>query len=73
MTNASRTLLMNLDTLDWDPELLELFSIDSDALPEIHSSAEVFGNISDGSALESIPICGVCVIWIGHINEHKKK
>ncbi|XP_055314073.1 glycerol kinase-like isoform X2 [Sitodiplosis mosellana] len=59
VTNASRTLLMNLETLQWDAELLKTFSIDVDALPEIHSSSEVFGKISNGSTLDSIPICGI--------------
>ena len=42
VTNASRTLLMNLESLDWDPELLALFGISLSALPEIKSSSEIF-------------------------------
>ncbi len=42
-TNASRTMLMNINSLDWDEELLELLGIDEDKLPEIKSSSEVYG------------------------------
>ncbi|WP_275407998.1 FGGY family carbohydrate kinase, partial [Actinoplanes regularis] len=47
VTNASRTQLMNLATLDWDPVLLELFDIPAAMLPRIRSSAEVYG-LADG-------------------------
>ncbi|GAA2673631.1 glycerol kinase GlpK [Actinoplanes palleronii] len=47
VTNASRTQLMNLATLDWDPVLLEMFAIPRAMLPEIRSSAEVYGT-ADG-------------------------
>lgn len=40
-------------------ELLQIFSINPNVLPEIHSSSEIFGQICDGSALENISICGV--------------
>ena len=43
VTNASRTLLMNLETLDWDQELLDLMGVPRSMLPEIRSSSEVFG------------------------------
>jgi glycerol kinase len=43
VTNASRTMLMNLRTLSWDDELLEFFDVPRAMLPEIRSSAEVFG------------------------------
>ena len=43
VTNASRTLLMNINTLQWDKELLEFFDIPAAMLPEIRSSAEVYG------------------------------
>ena len=44
VTNASRTMLMNLKTLDWDQELLNIFEIPREILPEIRSSSEVYGN-----------------------------
>ncbi|MFI1155772.1 glycerol kinase GlpK [Streptomyces sioyaensis] len=43
VTNASRTMLMNISTLDWDEELLEFFGVPRPMLPEIHSSAETYG------------------------------
>ncbi|WP_084961113.1 glycerol kinase GlpK [Thermoactinospora rubra] len=43
VTNASRTLLMNLTTLRWDEELLKFFGVPAAMLPEIRSSAEVYG------------------------------
>ncbi|MEN3613989.1 glycerol kinase GlpK [Plantactinospora sp. ZYX-F-223] len=47
VTNASRTLLMDLRTLDWDPEILDVLGIPAGMLPEIRSSAEVYGT-ADG-------------------------
>src|SRR5438093_9394753 len=43
VTNASRTMLLRLDTLEWDDELLELFGVDRSLLPEIRRSSEVVG------------------------------
>jgi glycerol kinase len=48
VTNASRTLLMNLETLDWDDEILTATGIDRRYLPEIRSSSEVYGHTPDG-------------------------
>jgi len=55
VTNASRTLLMNLRTLDWDPEILAALDIPAAMLPEIRASAEVYGTVTDG------PLAGVPV------------
>jgi glycerol kinase len=57
VTNASRTLLMDLRTLDWDAELLEIIGIPRSLLPEIRSSSEVYGRIADGD-LAGVPIAG---------------
>jgi glycerol kinase len=54
VTNASRTLLMNLHTLDWDPELLDALGVPAAMLPEIRSSAEVYGTA--GGALDGVPV-----------------
>ncbi|MFE9123436.1 glycerol kinase GlpK [Streptomyces sp. NPDC007172] len=43
VTNASRTMLMNLETLEWDPEILAAMNVPRAVLPEIRSSAEVYG------------------------------
>ena len=59
VTNASRTLLMNLDTLDWDDTLLEAFGIPRAMLPEIRSSSEVYGTIHASSLLREVPIAGI--------------
>ncbi len=56
VTNASRTLLMNLNTLDWDPELLELLNIPRAMLPEIRSSSEEYGRAK--VVLEGVPVAG---------------
>ena len=48
VTNASRTLLMDLETLDWDDELLALMDIPRSMMPEIRSSSEVYGHVEMG-------------------------
>lgn len=59
VTNASRTLLMNLRTLDWDDELLDVFDIPRSLLPEIRSSSGDFGAVKGDSALREVPITGI--------------
>jgi glycerol kinase len=54
VSNASRTMLFNLHSLDWDRELLETFKIPRAILPEVRPSSHVFGYTSSG-----IPIAGV--------------
>ena len=44
-TNASRTMLFNINTLEWDAELLELFDIPKEILPKVKSSSEIYGNV----------------------------
>jgi glycerol kinase len=51
VTNASRTMLMNLETLDWDQELLELLEIPRGMLPQIRCSSEVYGTTAKGSPI----------------------
>lgn len=58
VTNASRTQLMNLGTLDWDPELLEAFRVPRAMLPEIRSSSEYYGDLKR-TTLAGVPLCGV--------------
>jgi glycerol kinase len=45
-TNASRTMLFNINTLEWDDELLELFGIPKEVLPQVKSSSEIYGNVT---------------------------
>lgn len=59
VTNASRTMLMRLDTLDWDDDLLSLFDIPSAMLPEIRSSSEVYGEVSSRGLLAGVPVAGI--------------
>ncbi|MEO8172721.1 MAG: glycerol kinase GlpK [Sediminibacterium sp.] len=59
VTNASRTMLYNIHTTEWDKELLELFDIPASVLPEVRSSSEVFGHTQQVLTSASIPICGV--------------
>ncbi len=63
VTNASRTLLMDLETLDWDDELLALMDIPRSMMPEIRSSSEVYGHvemgpIALGGVFEGMPVAG---------------
>jgi glycerol kinase len=57
VTNASRTMLMNLETLEWDSELLEAIRIPTAMLPEIRGSSEVYGHGTGD--LEGVPIGGI--------------
>jgi glycerol kinase len=59
VTNASRTLLMDLQTLDWDDDLLEAFGIPRSLLPRIASSSEEYGLIEASSVLREVPIAGI--------------
>ncbi|XP_016921568.1 glycerol kinase isoform X2 [Apis cerana] len=58
VTNASRTMLMNIETLSWDPTLCRYFDISMQMLPEIRSSAEIYGKIAIGP-LKGITISGI--------------
>ena len=58
VTNASRTQLMNLETLDWDAELLAAFDIPRAMLPAIRSSSERYG-AATAEPIEGVPIAGI--------------
>jgi glycerol kinase len=58
VTNASRTQLMNLETLSWDPEILEIFRIPESMLPRIRSSSEIYG-VAKEPALQDVAIAGI--------------
>lgn len=57
VTNASRTMLMNIEELRWDAHLLKFFGIPRGVLPEIRSSSEVYGHFADGP-LKGVPLSG---------------
>ncbi|WP_313366947.1 glycerol kinase GlpK [Sphingobacterium mizutaii] len=59
VTNASRTMLYNINELKWDKELLELFDIPESLLPEVKSSSEVYGETSTELGSRPIPIAGI--------------
>lgn len=59
VSNASRTLLFNIHTLEWDKELLEIFDIPATMLPEVHANSHLFGHTSGELFHESIPIAGM--------------
>ena len=56
-TNASRTMLYNINTLQWDSELCDMFGVPMSMLPTVKSSSELYGYAQVGS--EKIPVCGV--------------
>lgn len=58
-TNASRTMLFNIHTLQWDKELLRLFDIPESMLPEVKPSSGLFGYTDKGVVGGEVPICGV--------------
>jgi glycerol kinase len=58
VTNASRTMLFNINTLEWDDELLNIFDIPASMLPQVKSSSEVYGN-TRGHFSTAIPIAGI--------------
>lgn len=58
ITNASRTMLMNLNTLDWDQTILNTLGIPAHILPKIVTNAEVIGDISKGWPISGVPIAG---------------
>ncbi len=59
VSNASRTLLFNIQTLTWDDELLELFGVPRQLLPEICSSSEIYAEIEEPRELRGVPIAGI--------------
>lgn len=58
-TNASRTMLFNINTLKWDEELLKLFNIPASMLPEVKNSSEIYGYTDEKIFGAEVPIAGV--------------
>ncbi len=58
LSNASRTLIFNIHTLDWDDELLRLLDIPRAMLPEVRTSSEVYGQAAEPWFGQPIPIAG---------------
>jgi glycerol kinase len=59
VTNASRTLFMDLKTLSWRQDILDVFGVPASMLPEIRSSSEVYGVAEDNSLLREVKIAGI--------------
>lgn len=59
VTNASRTLLFNIHTLEWDSELLKLFGIPASMLPRVASSSEIYGHTKTTIFAHKVPIAGI--------------
>ena len=59
VTNASRTLLMDLRAREWSERMLELFGIPRACLPTIHRSSDAYGTVAESSLLRGVPITGV--------------
>ena len=59
VSNASRTMLFNIHTGDWDEQLLDLFHIPLSIMPAVRSSSEIYAAVSGAAELSGIPIAGV--------------
>lgn len=59
VSNASRTLIFNIHTMQWDEDLLRLFSIPKSMLPEVRSSSEVYGYTQNLLTAADIPVSGI--------------
>ena len=59
VSNASRTMLFNIHTLNWDEELLELFGIPRSMMPQVKSSSEVYGKTKGTIFAHEVPIAGI--------------
>lgn len=59
MSNASRTMLFDINTLKWDKELLKIFSIPESMLPEVKSSSEIYCETAGNILAAKIPIAGI--------------
>ena len=59
VTNASRTMFMDLETLQWDDDILAAFNVPKSMLPDIRSSSEVYGNAESASLLRETPVAGI--------------
>lgn len=59
VTNASRTMLFNIHTLEWDEDLLKLFDIPRALLPEVASSSEIYGHTKTTIFAHEVPISGI--------------
>lgn len=59
VSNASRTMLFNIHTLNWDEDLMKLFGIPMSMLPEVHSSSEIYGFTKTTIFAHKVPVAGI--------------
>jgi glycerol kinase len=59
VSNASRTMLFNIHTLEWDDDLLRMLNVPRSLLPDVKGSSEVYGEVSTTLGLGSVPIAGI--------------
>lgn len=59
VTNASRSLIFNINSMEWDDDLLDLFTIPKSMLPDVRQSSEVYGHTSPNFFATKIPIAGI--------------
>ena len=59
VTNASRTMLFNIHTLDWDDDLLKMLGIPRSMMPEVKSSSEIYGHTKSTIFAHEVPIAGI--------------
>jgi glycerol kinase len=59
VSNASRTMLFNIHTMQWDDDLLQLFGIPASMLPSVRSSSEIYGHTQNVLTAASIPVSGI--------------
>lgn len=59
VTNASRTMFMDLQTLEWDQGILDAFGVPASMLPAIKSSSEVYGQVHTSQLLREVPVAGI--------------
>jgi glycerol kinase len=59
VTNASRTLFMDLETLQWDESILAVFGVPKSMMPAIKSSSEVYGTVHTSQLLREVPVAGI--------------
>ena len=58
-SNASRTMLFNINTLQWDEDLLKLLRVPASMLPQVRASSEVYGHVSTTLGVAGVPIAGI--------------
>lgn len=59
VSNASRTLLFDIEQMRWDRELLEILQIPASLLPDVAQSSEVYGDVTDPPGMSGVPIAGM--------------